>query len=244
MRVASRSFAAALGMAALLAVPVLAETADRNSGKPQDQYHPAIWIDPDGCQHWVMDDGQRGFMDPVRDLSGKPVCLRGARAKIDPVFPAPATADAWKPAIWIDPDGCQHWAMDEKGKGFMDLMLDRNGRPVCNRPARTCASFASDQLFATGSAAIGSAGRARLTEFFATRGRTSIQVEGHTDSRGSDGSNLALGKARARAVAGVAQAAGSKVVSVVSFGERKPKASNATAEGMAANRRVEITCVE
>ncbi len=244
MRLPSRFFAAVFGLAAALAWPAIADTAPENSGKPEDQFRPAIWIDPDGCQHWVMDDGQRGFMDPVRTRDGKPVCLRGARAKNDPVFPAPATADAWKPAIWVDPDGCQHWAMDEKDEGFMDMILDRDGRPVCNRPARTCASFPSDQLFATGSSAIGPAARTKLTEFFAGKARTKVQVEGHTDSRGSDAANLALGKARATAVAGVARAAGSKVVSIVSFGERKPKASNKTADGMAANRRVEISCVE
>jgi outer membrane protein OmpA-like peptidoglycan-associated protein len=244
MPLVSKILFAALTLAAFAAGALMAETVPSNSGTKEDQYHPAIWIDPDGCQHWVMDDGHRGFMDPVRTRDGRPVCLRGARAANDPVFPAPATAEAWKPAIWIDPDGCQHWAMDEKGKGFMDLMLDRKGHPVCNRPARTCASFGSDQLFATGSAVIGPAARTRLIEFFASKARTSIQVEGHTDSRGSDAANLALGKARARAVAGVAKAAGSKVVSIVSFGERKPKASNATTAGMASNRRVEISCVE
>ena len=27
-----------------------------------EEYTPTIWIDPDGCQHWVMDDGFEGFM--------------------------------------------------------------------------------------------------------------------------------------------------------------------------------------
>jgi len=27
-----------------------------------EEYTPTIWIDPDGCQHWVMDDGFEGFL--------------------------------------------------------------------------------------------------------------------------------------------------------------------------------------
>jgi OmpA family len=225
-----------------LALAVQAQTA-LDSGLAGDQYRPAIWIDPDGCQHWVMDDGQRGFMDPVRTMDGKPVCLRGARAKNDPVFPVPDTAEAFIPAIWIDPDGCQHWAMDERGRGFMDMVLDRAGKPVCGRPAPVCGSFAADQLFGTASAVIPAGEKARLSEFFRSKGGTAVQIAGHTDSRGSAASNMALGKARAAAVASVARASGAKVASVVSFGETWPAQSNKTPVGMAANRRVEISCV-
>lgn len=33
-----------------------------------------IWVDPDGCQHWVMDMGLEGFMDPVLTSDGRPIC--------------------------------------------------------------------------------------------------------------------------------------------------------------------------
>lgn len=239
-----RGMIAGLAAVLSLALPMTAEAQSAaNSGLPEDQYRPAIWIDPDGCQHWVMDDGQRGFMDPVRTKDGKPVCLRGTRAENDPVFPVPDTAEAFRPAIWIDPDGCQHWAMDERGRGFMDLVLDRAGRPICGRPAPVCGNFAADQLFATASAAIPPSERARLAEFFRAKGATTVQIAGHTDSRGGAASNMALGKARAAAVASVARASGAKVASVVSFGETRPAKSNKTPGGMAANRRVEISCV-
>ncbi len=35
----------------------------------------SIWIDPDGCKHWVVDDGLEGYMSPVLRLDGKPDCL-------------------------------------------------------------------------------------------------------------------------------------------------------------------------
>jgi len=33
-----------------------------------------IWIDPNGCQHWIIDDGVEGYMDPRLDRYGKPIC--------------------------------------------------------------------------------------------------------------------------------------------------------------------------
>lgn len=39
-----------------------------------ERYVPTIWVDPDGCEHWVMDDGLEGFMTPHTDRLGRPVC--------------------------------------------------------------------------------------------------------------------------------------------------------------------------
>ncbi|GGA96700.1 hypothetical protein [Allosediminivita pacifica] len=40
-------------------------------------FRPGIWTDPDGCQHWIMDDGIEGYMAPILTREGKPVCHRG-----------------------------------------------------------------------------------------------------------------------------------------------------------------------
>lgn len=39
-----------------------------------------VWIDPDGCQHWVIDDGIEGYMSPRLNRDGTPRCQddRGA----------------------------------------------------------------------------------------------------------------------------------------------------------------------
>lgn len=34
-----------------------------------------IWVDPDGCKHWVVDDGVEGYMSPVLNLDGTPDCI-------------------------------------------------------------------------------------------------------------------------------------------------------------------------
>lgn len=41
-------------------------------------YVPTIWVDPDGCEHWVFDDGVEGFMTPNVTRDGIPVCQRGS----------------------------------------------------------------------------------------------------------------------------------------------------------------------
>ncbi len=33
-----------------------------------------VWVDPDGCRHWVIDDGIEGYMSPVLNLDGTPDC--------------------------------------------------------------------------------------------------------------------------------------------------------------------------
>ncbi|AHM04013.1 lipoprotein, putative [Roseibacterium elongatum DSM 19469] len=43
------------------------------------QLEAGIWIDPDGCHHWMIDDGLEGYWDLRRDpVSGLPVCTNVA----------------------------------------------------------------------------------------------------------------------------------------------------------------------
>jgi outer membrane protein OmpA-like peptidoglycan-associated protein len=69
-----------------------------------------------------------------------------------------------------------------------------------------------------------------------------ISVEGHTDSDGSNESNLKLSEQRAKAVTDVIIKAGidKSRLSSVGFGEEKPIADNSTEEGKVKNRRVEL----
>lgn len=33
-----------------------------------------IWVNPDGCDHWISDDGVEGYLVTRLDKYGKPVC--------------------------------------------------------------------------------------------------------------------------------------------------------------------------
>lgn len=144
--------------------------------------------------------------------------------------------------LWIDPDGCMHWWADGGLEGYMVPRRDpKTGRAVCLKQ-NTCAVEPTDALFATDSARLTSGGRARLEQLFRTQGVFGYAIYGHTDSRASDEYNMSLSKRRANAVAAVAASVGASVERVEGFGERRPRASNASAEGMRQNRRVEIVC--
>ena len=150
--------------------------------------------------------------------------------------------EAYVPTIWVDPDGCEHWVMDDGWEGYMTPHVTRQGIPVCRR-GNTCAVMNSDQLFATNSYRISHKGQARLQQFFQQAGATSYIIAGHTDSRASDDYNLRLSLNRANAVAKVAASVGARIADVRGYGERFPIASNRTRGGMAKNRRVEIICI-
>ena len=146
------------------------------------------------------------------------------------------------PTIWVDPDGCEHWVMDDGAEGYMTPHVTRQGIPVCRR-GNVCGVMNTDQFFNTDSYRVHPQGRARLAEFFKTTGAVSYIISGHTDSRASDAYNMKLSLNRANAVASIAQQSGARIADVRGYGERMPAASNGTAGGMAKNRRVEIICM-
>lgn len=81
-----------------------------------------------------------------------------------------------------------------------------------------------------------------LADFMSQFPQTTTVVEGHTDSVGSDAYNQGLSERRANAVRDVLvnqYGIGGERVNAVGYGESRPVADNATAEGRAINRRVE-----
>jgi outer membrane protein OmpA-like peptidoglycan-associated protein len=75
----TRGLTGALGAAVLVAgaisatpTPVAAQQEIIISGQVQ----PGLWVDPDGCLHWVADGGIEGYMEGrVNPENGMPVCL-------------------------------------------------------------------------------------------------------------------------------------------------------------------------
>ncbi|PPK53055.1 OmpA family protein [Marinobacter persicus] len=75
--------------------------------------------------------------------------------------------------------------------------------------------------------------------------KTTIRIEGHTDSTGSDSYNQLLSERRASSVRDflLNQGIEPSRTRAVGYGERYPVASNETAAGREQNRRVELTLV-
>ena len=49
--------------------------------KPLSQLQAGIWIDPNGCDHWIIDDGVEGYLSPRLEPTGKPVCSGNANER-------------------------------------------------------------------------------------------------------------------------------------------------------------------
>lgn len=187
------------------------------------------------------------FSDAGRGLAGMllgaVVALQGSAGVAQTASQSGLDRGQYIPSIWVDPDGCEHWVMDDGAEGFMTPHVNRQGIPIC-READVCAVMKSDQFFATDSFRIGRAGRDKLASFFRASSASAFIITGHTDSSASDAYNMQLSLNRANAVASIARAQGAVVSDVRGLGERQPAASNATPEGMAQNRRVEIICIQ
>jgi outer membrane protein OmpA-like peptidoglycan-associated protein len=104
-------------------------------------------------------------------------------------------------------------------------------------------------LFNTGSAVLNPGSNRVLVgalEMIRTHPDKRVLVAGHTDSLGSPASNQKLSEARATSVRDwLADASGiaPSHFAIQGYGDTRPKASNDTEAGRAANRRVEITLV-
>lgn len=147
-------------------------------------------------------------------------------------------------AIWIDPDGCEHWVLDLGVEGMMSPHLTRDGKPVCGRNTEICMEFSADILFGTAESNLTNDTFERLMAFFSKsmgEGMHYFTIAGHTDNVGDVYYNYDLGRKRAQSVAAVANQVGA-ISRVDTFGEMQPIATNDTEDGRRRNRRVEIYC--
>lgn len=130
------------------------------------------------------------------------------------------------------------------------------GVTLSDNPLEACqTSFdlimdANAVIFKTGSAEISRESGATLDKIMAVSQSCAetlgFEVGGHTDNTGDRSANLLLSEARAQAVANYMRDAGFDVSRLVvkGYGPDQAEADNATAEGRAANRRIEFNVQE
>ena len=106
-------------------------------------------------------------------------------------------------------------------------------------------TFDSGLLFDVGKATLKPETKANLNKMSESLKKypdTDVLVEGHTDSTGSEEMNLQLSKQRAQSVSNYLASLGvdPRRFTIMGYGESQPIATNDTASGRQANRRVEI----
>ncbi|HVW30087.1 MAG TPA: OmpA family protein [Polyangiaceae bacterium] len=122
------------------------------------------------------------------------------------------------------------------------------GGSVTEQPRGTVVTLPGAILFASGQSDLAPGARARLDGLaqalsaLKDQRQRRVIVEGHTDSTGSDATNLALSQSRAETVRQylVSKGLPEDQVMATGVGSSQPLQSDATAKGRAANRRVEL----
>lgn len=217
--------------------------------------------DEDGCPD--MDNDGDGIIDELDSCPDEPEDFDG----IDDADGCPEEDDQDGDGILDIYDNCIHEAEDFDGfedkDGCPDLDNDQDGIPDtkdrCMNNAETFNGFQDEDgcpdiapkstlngvNFEFNKATLKTGSEKVLDEVIrALKANPDVKVEiqGHTDSQGSDAYNTQLSDARAKSVAqylfdnGINPAR----VKAVGYGESKPIADNNTAEGRLQNRRVEM----
>lgn len=147
--------------------------------------------------------------------------------------------------VAVDANGCAHDSDSDGVPDYLDqcpdtplgAVVDTNGCPY------TILTL-SDVHFEFDSAQLTSQAKSILNQASGAVNAApgNVSVEGHTDSTGSDDYNLGLSQRRAQSVVDylVSQGVSRSKLSAKGYGESRPATTNATREGRAQNRRVEI----
>lgn len=117
-----------------------------------------------------------------------------------------------------------------------DIGLDAQGSDSGNISGLSTVFFDYDKAALTSAAKAALKGNA---EWIKSNPKYTIQIEGHTDSRGSTEYNLSLGERRAKSVRNYLEGLGvdGKRLTVLSYGEEKPLAQGDSETAYSKNRR-------
>jgi len=210
-------------VAAVVAPVVVVDGDDDNDGvlNSVDQciYTPAgSKVDSHGCR---MDDDKDGVLNAIDECPNTPmgVSVDAKGCKID--------GDDDKDGVLNSHDICPNTAAGEA--------VNSDG---CPRTVQLHVNFDNDSYDIQDNSI---ANINAYAEFLMTYTNYSANIVGYTDSRGSSSYNQNLSEKRAHAVKNMLEAKGvnASQLSSQGLGEANPIADNSTAEGRAANRRIE-----
>ena len=229
---------------------------------------PGLAVDPTGCA-LPKDSDSDGVLDGgdkcPATLPGQRVDLTGCNADLDGdgVANALDRCPATPPGTATDQFGCAppHPSADSDGDGVPDerdrcpgtptgTAVDALGCPLpLPIPAPVPRLILHDVTFATGSATLTPQAEASLRATAATvltQPAVGLEVAGYTDATGSRVVNERLSLARAESVRAFLIVSGVPAdrLTAHGYGPADPVASNATADGRALNRRVELRRIE
>jgi outer membrane protein OmpA-like peptidoglycan-associated protein len=201
--------------------------------KTQDRDKDGVNDDVDGCPDVAGMKEYNGCPDTDKDglADNKDKC--------------PTIAGTFKYNGCPVPDSDNDGVTDEADKCLnVPGPVTNNGCPEIKQEVKkSVASAAKNLFFVTGKATIQTRSYPalnKLANIMRKDSTLSLDIEGHTDSKGNDEANMRLSQARAAAAKrylvdiGIDPAR----ITTIGYGETQPVATNTTAAGRAANRRI------
>jgi outer membrane protein OmpA-like peptidoglycan-associated protein len=136
-------------------------------------------------------------------------------------------------------------AAEQRSKEAFERLAAANAAAVKHEARGTVITLSGNVLFASGKSALlpgATSSLDQVADALKANEQNRILIEGHTDSKGSDVSNMALSKSRAESVQSYMTSRGIPPdrITSVGLGPSRPVADNTSPEGRANNRRVEI----
>jgi len=205
----------------------------------------AIAVDKDGCPLDSDGDGVYNYLDKCPetpagvtvDSDGCPLDTDG-----DGVYDYMDKCPETPAGVAVDSNGCP---LDSDKDGVYDYLDKCPGTPEGARVNAMGCWVLGDVLFDTAKADIKSSMASVLDDVVDVLNKNSgmnVEVQGHTDNRGSQKFNQTLSENRAAAVMGylVKKGIASSRLTSVGYGFSRPIASNNTNQGRTWNRRVEL----
>lgn len=187
---------------------------------------PAMHVDLGDFRYALLERGSQERVALVASRSSSAAYLHVTHVR---------DGDSEKPEVTRETEGTATDGLSEAISGTLRETLKASGRAILR-----------DLVFASGSAELGAEdfhSLDALADLLKTTPTLSVVLVGHTDAQGSLQTNIALSKRRAEAVRerlirryGIA----ANRLQSEGIGFLAPVASNATAEGRTANRRVEV----
>jgi OmpA-OmpF porin, OOP family len=150
---------------------------------------------------------------------------------------------------WPDSDGDGVLDKDDQCPNEVGTVANNGCPEVTEAVKEALNAYAKTILFDTGKSSIKEQSQGVLNDIIAILNdysRAEFAIQGHTDSVGSEASNMKLSDARAHSVMGylVQNGISSNRLTAKGYGESNPIAPNNTKAGRANNRRVEINLVK
>jgi hypothetical protein len=73
------TFKALIIVAATVSLGACSQGPDKSVDRGINAHHlstlvAGIWVDPNGCDHWIIDDGVEGYLSERLTPDGRPVC--------------------------------------------------------------------------------------------------------------------------------------------------------------------------